>query len=457
MDSLSKFIGGAFVLFFLVGVLHAIIVDLLERKSYGFRVREQRMPKNKLGWRRITKEDGDYWIEYPEVPMKRKLVPSDLFYSGQLLYDKEGNPYRVSTVYDDTHIYIRPLATYTQSCERILCDKVGETYYFGKNHVGNAICLSDIEYQFLSEWRKKSWEETQAKALEHQRQREFLNDSWYSAQESRYKELLKPIPTPRNAEQTSKVSVNIDPVSSVSTNNPLVANISANIGPVSRVSENYPVAANISDAKKSGITHAGVAKHTEDKNVSYLFIEGVQWLYHFTDVRNLPGISREGLLSRMQLGVKGIPFTYNDENEAQSDYISTSIEWPNYKMFYRLRLQHPDITFAVLALSADLLREHSYKLYKTNAATGGGASCVENAQDLYYESDSRKCLDSCKYPTDPQAEIRVKGNIPVKYIRSIYLETDDSRNICIIPAGFKDIVCVNRQYFFPRSDYRYWS
>ena len=69
------------------------------------------------------------------------------------------------------------------------------------------------------------------------------------------------------------------------------------------------------------------------------FIEerNIESLFHFTPVDNLENILKYGLLSINNLNRLGIDYYYNDENryDDRLDAISTSIEFPNYKMFYK--------------------------------------------------------------------------------------------------------------------------
>lgn len=153
-----------------------------------------------------------------------------------------------------------------------------------------------------------------------------------------------------------------------------------------------------------------------DSNIQYLIDKGVKWLYHFTNVDNIDSILENGLVARSLQEKKQIISKYNDPNEAGSDYISVSIEWPNYKMFYKKRIDSPSEKYVVACISVYALTECQFKMYSSNASKAFGSSLVEEAKGLYYDSPSRKCLRHDKYPTDPQAELRILNVIPIKYI-----------------------------------------
>lgn len=62
-------------------------------------------------------------------------------------------------------------------------------------------------------------------------------------------------------------------------------------------------------------------------------------LYHFTQAGNLLNIFKYGLLSREILEEEGIHSYFNDNYRFDNcpHAVCMSIEFPNYKMFYKLR------------------------------------------------------------------------------------------------------------------------
>lgn len=151
-------------------------------------------------------------------------------------------------------------------------------------------------------------------------------------------------------------------------------------------------------------------------------------LYHFTQAENLLNIFAYGLLPREKLEEKNIYSCFNDDYryDACLNAVCMSIEFPNYKMFYKLRQDNPDIDWVVLQLDAQILCDFTCAYCRTNA---GDASMHKipleermsmNAFKGLFEdfslSPTRAELGiSDEYPTNPQAEVLVFGEIPVYY------------------------------------------
>ena len=193
-----------------------------------------------------------------------------------------------------------------------------------------------------------------------------------------------------------------------------------------------------------------------DKNVKFFIDRGVKWLYHFTNTENIEGIIQKGILSRHFQEKQHIVAKCNDPNEAGSQYISVSIEWPNYKMFYKKRIDNPHERFAVVCISVFCLTECDFLMYSTNSSKDYGTAIVENASELYYNSSSRKYLSSAKFPTDPQAELRILNCIPTKYIKAIYFESYDDLFAYLNTHEKNDKYRVANVLFSGREDYEAW-
>jgi len=59
------------------------------------------------------------------------------------------------------------------------------------------------------------------------------------------------------------------------------------------------------------------------------------------------------------------------------------------------------------------------------------------------------------YPTNPQAEVLVRGNIPTKFFEKIIFNTDD---MCNKYSALTDVSCaVDYSFFNPRRDWRVWQ
>lgn len=170
----------------------------------------------------------------------------------------------------------------------------------------------------------------------------------------------------------------------------------------------------------------------------------------------------------------------NDWVSPTTEYISCSIGFPNYKLFYRFRKEDASKRWCVISISPKILYEKDCLFCLTNSATGRGDSEKRNAyqdaiernansanplEDLFldYEGDESKEVKRERlnipnyYPTNPQAEILVPRQIEWSHISKIYLESasdlgaftqDDKQN-------FK--LHLGDNLFHPRLDWETWS
>lgn len=166
----------------------------------------------------------------------------------------------------------------------------------------------------------------------------------------------------------------------------------------------------------------------------------IPYLVHFTDYRNLPGIMSEGLVPRLELESTGQGFYYNDtlRLDGVKGSISTSIAFPNYKMFFRYRKKADFRKWAVLLIDKSVLWENDCLFCKNNAADKR-MICVDKgylastpalksmyddeAGDLKRELGLLKSYD----PTDPQAEVLVLSKILPEKIHSVAFDLLSSK------------------------------
>ncbi len=205
---------------------------------------------------------------------------------------------------------------------------------------------------------------------------------------------------------------------------------------------------------------------------------GITTLVHFTRVENLNSILQDGLLSRETLEERGQSSNFNDPErfDRQKDAICLSISFPNSEMFYVTRenkQQAEDVShskWVVLLLDVKVLWELDCGFCQENAA----AKCMretpwvektkpESLQNMFVEvvTDTKKkdyqredLQIPDNYPTHPQAEVLVKGQIPAEYIKEIWfhdsraMEHWKSSNTKSCPPK----LTAGNQYFIHRSD-----
>ena len=176
----------------------------------------------------------------------------------------------------------------------------------------------------------------------------------------------------------------------------------------------------------------------------------IDTLYHFTQAENLQNIFKHGLLPRNILEKNSIPSHFNDEYRYDNciDAVCMSIEFPNYKMFYKLRQEDTSVDWVVLKLNAQILCDYSCAYCWTNAGDTsmyntpleermGTAAFLELFEDrpLFPKRNTLNIPDW--FPTNPQAEVLVFGSISINYIENVYFENYNSlfKHKNIIPTG----------------------
>lgn len=193
-------------------------------------------------------------------------------------------------------------------------------------------------------------------------------------------------------------------------------------------------------------------------------------LYHFTQAENLSNIFNYGLLPREILENEEIDSCFNEDYRFDNclNAVCMSIEFPNYKMFYKLRQDNPDIDWAVLRLDAQILCDYQCAFCWTNAGDStmyniplrermGTRAFLRLFEDrpLYPQRKELNIKDW--YPTNPQAEVLVFGIIPIEYVQNVYFlnrQTFDRYKNDIpdcIDAN------VNPTVFSYRNDWEFWK
>ncbi len=192
-------------------------------------------------------------------------------------------------------------------------------------------------------------------------------------------------------------------------------------------------------------------KRDYEKFITEIKTRNITCLVHFTETINLLNIIQQGhLLSRYRINEiehESRDFiVQNDQIRLDNlqDYINLSIESPNSFLFRRFRERQRDafINWCVLKIKPDYIYQEGTLFSISNAASSysrniGITGDFEKFQRLFAEpltisyssgysrTLTRKNLQD-SYPTDEQAEILVKGEIPYTDILEIYFENEES-------------------------------
>lgn len=199
----------------------------------------------------------------------------------------------------------------------------------------------------------------------------------------------------------------------------------------------------------------------EELNISYLL--------HFTQADNLKSIFEYGILPVIELRKRGITAKINDLS--RFDFClgatSVSIQFPNYKLFYKFRKEDKTINWVVLGLDPCILWEKQCAFCVDNAANSNistisiqdrmGQDALKKMYDEIPGKPLRKILGiSSSCPTNPQAEVLVFDIIEPEKIRGVIFKDRISLTL------YKDIIrkelqIVNDAFFNARKDYMYWK
>lgn len=213
-----------------------------------------------------------------------------------------------------------------------------------------------------------------------------------------------------------------------------------------------------------GIT---VFLHPESRRKSLqerVLSRGIQFLVHFTPVSNLHSIMRNGLLPRKSLLERGFPFDYSDEQRIDGflNWISTSVSFPNYKMFYAKRSKAEEKRWAVVKVGKEVLWELDCLFFNKNAASAEFRDLyipwlftIDAFDEMYYEHECRSLIPE-SFTTDPQAEVMVFRAIPSRFIKGIALESKDDMKL-IKDAKELSNIEIDATLFSYRRDCSLWS
>lgn len=194
----------------------------------------------------------------------------------------------------------------------------------------------------------------------------------------------------------------------------------------------------------------------------------IQCLYHFTKIENLPSIMANGILPRGHLDNLGLAYQFNDEIRLDGHLgaSSLSIEHPNYKMFWRLRMLSATQQWVVLGVQRNILWEKDCAFCHENAASAQVTSIpiaqrrtLQAFNNMFAEVPNKPTRAALrlqdKFPTNPQAEVLVFDVIEPRYLVSVV--TNDFRLVPQLRQDCRNVHVVNHpHYFSARFDHQAW-
>jgi len=189
----------------------------------------------------------------------------------------------------------------------------------------------------------------------------------------------------------------------------------------------------------------------------------------FTRVENLNSILRHGIIPVKDLDNRRMNYTCNDEDrwDNRRDRSSFSIDFPNYRFFYKLRMHYLQKEWVVLQLNKKILWTKDCLFCVDNAARSSvaciddqdkkGIRAFEKLYDEYPNQRTRQQMRLKKsYTTNPQAEILVLGDIEPDLISNVIFETNQAREKFRNSINSEVNLGVNSDLFKYRHDYEDW-
>lgn len=190
--------------------------------------------------------------------------------------------------------------------------------------------------------------------------------------------------------------------------------------------------------------------------------KNINKIVHFTKVDNLETILEYGICSIKLLNLLSIDYSPSDlyRLDGKPSKISTSISFPNYKMFYKKRMEDVTTKWAVITINPKLIIDKlDSEFYTTNAASGIFSHALvpttnNDFEKMFYISDRESYIPSY-YTTDPQAEVLINNSISNNYLLSV--ETNENNpKVKSLTRDAHINYNPNSQLFNARSDYKRW-
>lgn len=231
-------------------------------------------------------------------------------------------------------------------------------------------------------------------------------------------------------------------------------------------------------------THFDIKNKNESEYKKIIEKRRIEHLIHFTRIENLQSILKNGLVPLRRQQEMKLSSIRNDSQriDFMPDCTSCSVEFPNYKLFFKFRNDNENkgAKWVILKLKKDILFSPANLAYYcyTNAASLVPKSSTKTKELLTsaaFESMFRTSLvtrdNTCiqradlqiedHYTTDPQAEILIRDIIDKKYISSICFQYPKDKNSCVLEYGYDVLKLFNceitPELFSPRKDYGFWT
>ncbi|AOM09557.1 MULTISPECIES: DarT ssDNA thymidine ADP-ribosyltransferase family protein [Bacillus cereus group] len=197
-------------------------------------------------------------------------------------------------------------------------------------------------------------------------------------------------------------------------------------------------------------------------------LRNIEHLVHFTNAKNIKSIIKNGIIPVQLHSKYGINSLANDKirSDDLTETTSFSIEFPNYKMFYKLRAENPNEEWAVLFVNSSILLNKECVFCFDNASNPEikgiplkDRMSVSMFKRMFEDIEGILTRSERKlkryFTTLPQAEILIFGIIDSDYIDKIaFIDSKTKKKYTtFIPNSIKSEVIPD--YFYAREDHEY--
>jgi hypothetical protein len=188
----------------------------------------------------------------------------------------------------------------------------------------------------------------------------------------------------------------------------------------------------------------------------FLASRGIEKLYHFTSIRNLSSLAKNGFLGREALIARSQEFTISDfvRHEPIENAICFSLSQPNNYMAARKITSGHELVLLEIGNVSELLTTFSFIAAPGNFGSDALKKKLENWPEEFIggkgllnlfanESIRSKYAIPDSEPTDPQSELLILDPIPWKFVTKLispgfkgYASQDEVRHVLkTLPRG----------------------